>query len=118
MITLLFMKEKMLMDEKLYKVTENEINQRLDIYIASLNLDISRSNAQKKIKQQEILVNGMQVKDSYIIKNGDIIKIIIKNPVESKLMPQKLPIDIVYEDNDILVINKSKGMVVHPRCWK
>ena len=48
MITLLFMKEKMLMDEKLYKVTENEINQRLDIYIASLNLDISRSNAQKK----------------------------------------------------------------------
>ena len=106
------------MDEKLYKVTENEQNQRLDSYIASLDLDISRNNAQKKIKQKEILVNEIQVKDSYKIKNGDIIKIIFKDPVESKVKPQELPIDIVYEDDNILVINKAKGMVVHPRIWK
>lgn len=111
------MKEKMLMDEKIYNVTENEKNQRLDTYIASLDLDISRSNAQKKIKQQEILVNGMKSKDSYKLKNGDIVKIIFKDMLESKLKAQKIPLNIVYEDNDILVLNKAKGMVVHPRSW-
>lgn len=105
------------MDEKIYNVTENEKNQRLDTYIASLDLDISRSNAQKKIKQQEILVNGMKSKDSYKLKNGDIVKIIFKDMLESKLKAQKIPLNIVYEDNDILVLNKAKGMVVHPRSW-
>ena len=102
------------MDEKLYKVTENEINQRLDIYIASLNLDISRSMAQKKIKNKEVLVNGKEEKESYKLKVGDTVEIILTEPKETKLKSEDIPLDIVYEDEDIIVVNKAKGMVVHP----
>lgn len=118
MIILKSMKEKMIMDRKKYVVEETNKDLRLDIYIASLNLDISRSLAQKKIKNKEILVNGKEVKESYKLKVNDEVEIIINNPKETTLKGQDIPLDIVYEDSDILVINKEKGMVVHPRKWK
>ncbi len=114
MIILKSMKEKMIMDRKKYVVEETNKDLRLDIYIASLNLDISRSLAQKKIKNKEILVNGKEVKESYKLKANDEVEIIINNPKETTLKGQDIPLDIVYEDSDILVINKEKGMVVHP----
>ena len=114
MIILKSMKEKMIMDRKKYVVEETNKDLRLDIYIASLNLDISRSLAQKKIKNKEILVNGKEVKESYKLKVNDEVEIIINNPKETTLKGQDIPLDIVYEDSDILVINKEKGMVVHP----
>ena len=102
------------MNKEKYVVTEKEKNLRLDIYIASLNLDISRSMAQKKIKNKEILVNGKEEKESYKLKVGDEIEITFNEPKETKLKPQDIPLDIIYEDEDIIVVNKEKGMVVHP----
>ena len=102
------------MNREKYVVTDNKKDLRLDIYIASLNLDISRSMAQKKIKNKEVLVNGKEEKESYKLKVGDTVEIILTEPKETKLKPEDIPLDIVYEDEDIIVVNKAKGMVVHP----
>lgn len=102
------------MNREKYVITENEKDLRLDIYIASLNLDISRSMAQKKIKNKEVLVNGKEEKESYKLKVGDTVEIILTEPKETKLKSEDIPLDIVYEDEDIIVVNKAKGMVVHP----
>ena len=89
-------------------------NERLDSYISKSNLDLSRSMVQKLIKENRILVNGKVEKESYKIKINDKITIQIEEPKSSKLEAQDIPLDIIYEDNDIIVINKPKGMVVHP----
>ena len=89
-------------------------NERLDSYISKSNLDLSRSMVQKLIKENRVLVNGKNEKESYKIKVNDNITIQIEEPKSSKLEAQDIPLDIIYEDNDIIVINKPKGMVVHP----
>lgn len=101
------------MNRKNYKITEN-VNERLDMYIASLDLNISRNLAQKKIELKEILVNKMPSKASYKLKIGDEVEITINAPRETELKAQDIPLDIVYEDDYIMVVNKEKGMVVHP----
>ncbi len=100
--------------KKQFDVTEQNINQRLDMYIASLDLDFSRSMAQKLIENGQVLVNGKLPKASYKTKLGDRVEIEILEPKETNLEAQDIPLDIVYEDDDILVVNKQKGMVVHP----
>lgn len=90
---------------------------RLDSYISEKNEELSRSMIQKLIEEGKILVNEKEEKASYKVKDGDNIKIIIEPPKEVKIEAQEIPLDILYEDNDILVINKEKGMVVHPRKW-
>lgn len=87
---------------------------RLDAYIASALENLSRSMVQKLIKSGNILVNNKIEKESYKVQNGDKITIEIPEPEESGLKKQDIPLDIIYEDNDILVVNKPKGMVVHP----
>ena len=89
-------------------------NERLDSYISKSNLDLSRSKVQKLIKENRVFVNGKNEKESYKIKVNDNITIQIEEPKSSKLEAQDIPLDIIYEDNDIIVINKPKGMVVHP----
>lgn len=89
-------------------------NERLDSYISKSNLDLSRSMVQKLIKENRVFVNGKNEKESYKIKANDNITIQIEEPKSSKLEAQDIPLDIIYEDNDIIVINKPKGMVVHP----
>lgn len=100
--------------KKQFNVTEQNINQRLDMYIASLDLDLSRSMAQKIIENGQVLINEKIPKASYKIKLGDKIEIEILEPKETNLEAQDIPLDIIYEDDDILVVNKQKGMVVHP----
>lgn len=100
--------------EKVFKITEQNINQRLDMYIASLDLDLSRSMAQKMIENNQVLVNEKPVKTSYKTKLDDNIKIEIAEPKMAEIKAQEIPLDIIYEDNDIVVVNKPKGMVVHP----
>lgn len=100
--------------KKQFNVTEQNINQRLDMYIASLDLDLSRSMAQKLIENGQVLVNEKMTKASYKTKLGDKIEIEILKPKETNLEAQDIPLDIIYEDDDILVVNKQKGMVVHP----
>ena len=100
--------------KKQFDVTEKNMNQRLDMYIASLDLAFSRSMAQKLIENGQVLVSGKLPKASYKTKLGDKIEIELLEPKETNLEAQDIPLDIIYEDDDILVVNKQKGMVVHP----
>ena len=97
-----------------YKIRQDEQNIRLDKIIASIDNSISRTSVQRLIEEGKILVNEKQEKPSYKVNEGDIIKIEKEEPQEIDLKPQEIPIDIIYEDKDILIINKAKGMVVHP----
>lgn len=97
-----------------YKIRQDEQNIRLDKIIASIDNSISRTSVQRLIEEGKILVNEKQEKPSYKVNEGDIIKIEKEEPQEIDLKPQEIPIDIIYEDKVILIINKAKGMVVHP----
>ncbi len=103
------------MEEKIIKVELNSNeNQRLDTYVASLGIALSRSIVQKLIKDGKITVNGQIQKESYKVKENDEIKIIVEKPKETNIKAEEIPLDIVYEDDYIVVVNKQKGMVVHP----
>lgn len=91
----------------------NRENIRLDQYLSE-ELDISRSKVQKLIKQQKVLVNGVEKSASYLIKLEDEIEVLDDLDFEIHIEPENIPLDIVYEDNDLLVVNKKSGMVVHP----
>ena len=91
-----------------------EQGKRLDAYIASINQDITRTSAQRLIEQGNVLVNGNKQKASYKVAEGDIITIEEVQAQEIELKAQDIPIEIIYEDADIIVVNKPKGMVVHP----
>ena len=97
-----------------YKIGEEEKNIRLDKVITNIDNNISRTSVQRLIEEGKILVNKKQEKPSYKVLEGDIIEIEKEEPKEIDLKPQEIPIDIIYEDKDILIINKAKGMVVHP----
>ena len=86
---------------------------RIDNYLSD-KLDISRSKVQKLIKDGNVLVNGQSVNVSYKVKIGDVIEYSLDLNEETDITPEDIPIDIVYEDDDLLVINKASGMVVHP----
>lgn len=94
----------------------DEINKgkRLDSYISD-NMDkISRSFAQKLIENQQVTINGKNKKASYKVCAGDNIQVDVPEAQGTKLKAQDIPVDVVYEDKDIIVVNKPKGMVVHP----
>jgi len=86
---------------------------RLDRYLAEQDVSLSRSMIQKLL-EDNIVVNGKKEKASYKVKQGDRIEITIEPPKEVKLEAEDIPLEVVYEDNDILVVNKQKGLVVHP----
>lgn len=94
-------------------VVDNE-NMRLDTYIASKCNNLSRNTIQRLIENGNILVNGKIKKVSYKIQMGDNIEITIPEAQELDIKPEKIPLDVVYEDRDIIVVNKPKGLVVHP----
>ena len=87
--------------------------ERLDAYLARV-ADMSRSAAQKLIEQGAVLKNGKTPKKNDRLEPGDTIEVEIPEPVEVDIQPTEMPLDIVYEDEDVLVINKPKGLVVHP----
>lgn len=95
------------------EVLENNI--RLDNYLID-KLDSSRSQIQKLIKNNSILVNDKNTKSSYLVKTGDIITITDVKEESSNIEPEDIKLDIVYEDEYLLVVNKPSGMVVHPGC--
>ena len=97
-----------------YKIGEEEKNIRLDKVITNIDNNISRTSVQRLIEEGKILVNKKQEKPSYKVLEGDIIEIEKEELKEIDIKPQEIPIDIIYEDKDILIINKAKGMVVHP----
>ncbi len=103
------------MDEiKNFLVGEDEEGYRLDVYLSEQLGDMSRSYIQKIIKDKKVEVNGKVEKAKYLVKEDDKIKIEIPTPKLLEVLPQDIPIDIVYEDNDVLIVNKPQNMVVHP----
>lgn len=94
-------------------VNENDAGKRIDSYLAS-NIDCSRANIQRLIENGKILVNGKNTKVSYKVQANDEITIEEEKPKEISLEAQEIPIDVLYEDSDIIVVNKPKGLVVHP----
>ena len=94
-------------------VIEEELNERIDSYL-SKNTEYSRSKVVKMIESGTILVNDKIVKNSYTLKVGDIITIGEYIEEDMNIEPENIPLDIVYEDDDVLVVNKPNGMVVHP----
>lgn len=96
------------------EITVEEEKVRLDRYIAKYDTSLSRSMIQKLLEDDKIMVNGKKEKASYKVQQGDTIQIEMEPPKEIKLEAQEIPLEIVYEDHDIVVVNKQKGLVVHP----
>lgn len=97
-----------------HTVLENEKSERIDKVISSLNPDWSRTQVQSWIKDGQVLVNGQPIKTNYKCSVADQINIIIPDPEVLDVVPEEMNLDIYYEDSDVIVVNKPKGMVVHP----
>lgn len=103
------------MDEiREFLVLEEDEGDRLDVYLSNELGDMSRSYIQKIIKDKKVVVNDKIEKAKYLVKEDDKIKIEIPAPKLLEVTPQDIPIDIVYEDSDVLIVNKPQDMVVHP----
>ena len=101
------------MENYLFEIQEDQ-QMRLDKYLAEQFPEQTRSYLQKLIKDGEVTVNGKNVKTGYQLSKGDEVSVNIPEPKELDVEPQKMDLDIVYEDDDVILVNKPKGMVVHP----
>ena len=97
-----------------YMVSDGQSGIRIDRYLSEKNEELSRSYIQKLLKEQKITVNGSMVKANYKVQSEDEISVALPDMEEPDILPEDIPLDILYEDNDVLVVNKPKGMVVHP----
>jgi 23S rRNA pseudouridine1911/1915/1917 synthase len=97
-----------------FTIDHSQIGQRLDIFLAQVEPTISRSHVKHVIEEGDVLVNGKVPKVSQHLKEGDIIILTQRPPIEATAVAQEMPLDIVYEDEAIIVINKPAGLVVHP----
>lgn len=95
-------------------VTAENDNIRIDRFLSGECAELSRSFLQKLLKEDQIMVNGKAEKPSYKVSAGDIITFELPELCEPDILPEDIPLDILYEDNDVIVVNKPKGMVVHP----
>jgi len=95
-------------------VTGEEQGLRLDVFIAGLDPDFSRTRAQKLVETGAVTVNGGVAKSNYKVREGDRVFVKIPVPEPQEVVAENIPLDIVYEDSDLLVVNKPQGMVVHP----
>ncbi|MBE6597661.1 MAG: RluA family pseudouridine synthase [Ruminococcaceae bacterium] len=92
---------------------ESDAGVRIDSFIAA-RCDVSRSAVAKLIEREKVLVNGKAVQKNYKLRGGETLEVEIPLPEDSTAEPEDIPLDVVYEDEDIIVVNKPKGMVVHP----
>ncbi|MDY0396311.1 RluA family pseudouridine synthase [Virgibacillus halophilus] len=103
-----------MVETAVYEVAEENAKKRIDKLLAEILPDVSRSQVQTWIDKEMVTVNGKQVKANYKCVPGDRITWTIPETEEPEIEPEDIPLDIVYEDSDLIVINKPKGMVVHP----
>ena len=97
-----------------FEITEEMEEERIDKCLSMLIDSLSRSFVQKMIKDEAVLVNGKVVKGSYKVKTDDIVSFSLPEAVEPDILAENIPLDVLYEDKDVIVVNKPKGMVVHP----
>jgi len=97
-----------------FTVPEELEDERLDSVVASLSEGQSRSYLKNLIKEGSVLLNGKVSKPSTKVHENDIIKLVLPEKIVPDILPENIPLDILYEDEDVLVVNKPKGMVVHP----
>ncbi len=96
-------------------VTDEQTHQRIDYFLCRQNLDLSRTRVQRLLKDGLISVNGCLIKKpSYLLHSADTISITIPEPIKTEILSEDIPLDILYEDPSIIIINKPAGMVVHP----
>ncbi len=89
-------------------------NRRLDKYLAGRLGELSRTSLQQYIREGAVTVNGRVVKPSYLIQTGDAIEMLLPEPEEKLISPEPIPLDVIYEDDDIIAVNKQAGLIVHP----
>ena len=100
-----------------YKFIADDNEDRIDVFLSNVYKDASRTYIQKLIKEGNITVNGkICSKSSYKLKEDDEIDLNVPDPLPLEILPEDIPLDIIYEDDDFLIVNKPKGMVVHPAC--
>ena len=102
------------MQRESFEVEAEQEGERLDKFLSIIYPDFSRAFFQKLIKNNQVAVNDKVQKASYCVKIDDIVTVEIPDAVETTIEPENIPLDILYEDDDLLVVNKPKGMVVHP----
>ncbi len=102
------------MEKVMQTINEEHKGERLDKVLSSVNNEWSRSQVQLWMQEGNVVVNGQKVKSSYKCSIGDVIEITIPDPEELDVVPESMDLEIFYEDSDVLVVNKPKGMVVHP----
>ncbi|MDR0821496.1 MAG: RluA family pseudouridine synthase [Oscillospiraceae bacterium] len=102
------------MTTKKHTLTAEHGGERLDVFLAEQIDELTRSAAVLLIEQSGVFVNGLLKPKRYLLKQGDVIEASIPSPKEVTLLPENISLDVVYEDSDVVIINKPKGMVVHP----
>ena len=102
------------MDKFSFLIQEDLVDERIDKCLSILMDTLSRSYIQKLIKDGMVSVNNKVVKSNYRVKNDDEISFYLPKSIEPEILAQDIPLDILYEDSDVIVVNKPKGMVVHP----
>lgn len=97
-----------------FQISSEQEDERIDKCIASLTDSLSRSYIQKMIREGNVTVNGRPVRQNFRVSADDEVSFFLPEAVEPQILPEDIPLDILYEDDDLLVVNKPKGMVVHP----
>ena len=102
------------MDENYICITAEESGERIDALLARALPSLSRSQVQKLLEQGMVTLNGRELKKSFRCSAGEGYEVLLPEPAELPLIPQNIPLDVVYEDEDLIVVNKARGLVVHP----
>ncbi len=100
-------------EREILTITENEAGQRADVVLAAM-LELTRSNMQKLLDEGRAVKGTKVIKSNYKVKLGDEIIVTLPEPQPLDVQPENIPLDIIYEDEDVVVVNKARGMVVHP----
>ena len=100
-------------EREILTITENEAGQRADVALAAM-LELTRSNMQKLLDEGRAVKGTKVIKSNYKLKLGDEIIVTLPEPQPLDVQPENIPLDIIYEDEDVVVVNKARGMVVHP----
>ena len=102
------------MEEEILQITAEESGERIDALLARILPELSRSAAQRLLEEERVLLSGRPVKKNYKCAAGDCFTLSLPEAEDVPLLPQDIPLDLVYEDEDVIVVNKPRGLVVHP----